>query len=566
MTTSSVWQNQQIQIASAHGGVAGGHPRATQVAAEVLEDGGNAFDALVAGAFVSCVLEIAMCGLGGSGHFAGYLAADDRFVSVDHNIRAPHAAHDRMFEVDPDAPPHPYCHPATVGRQDERGYLAAGVPGSVAGLAAIAQRWGTRPLRSLLEPAISIATEGIPIDWIAVGAIVNQQPHLGRFPAAAALLMPDGFPVASLRSSMTLPADRLVDTLRLIASDGPGAFYTGDIAAVIAQEYQSNGGLLSRTDLADYQPRITVERPEQYRSMRYGTGEDLVTTEALNILSGLPIGDMSPDGLSYRHVMAESLGLAFADNLRYAGDFDLVDVPCDGLRSPGYASVARGRISDDRAISRPIAPGDPWAFEQRTDVRRHEGEGSGGIGGTSFLAVADADGNLGALCTTVDSEFGSLVYLPELGIFMNNSMQDFDPRPNRANSIAGGKRPLFGAPVLVAAGTDGTLMAAAGSGGYRIASSVAHAFVNLVDHGMSPAQAVDHPRVDCNGGQTFADHRIAPDVLDKLDEIGHDLIVEPSTPWGYGFGRVGVVMRDGEAHEFTAASSPPWVSAVSVPT
>jgi gamma-glutamyltranspeptidase/glutathione hydrolase len=566
MTTTSVRSSVQTQVTASDGAAAGGHPIAARVAAEVLEDGGNAFDALVAGAFVSFVLEPAMCRVGGSGHFAGYLAEEERFVSVDHNIRAPRAAHSRMFEIDLDAPWHVYCHPATVGRRDERGYLASGVPGALAGLAAISDAWGTRPLRALLEPAISIAAEGIPIDWITIGSIINQQPHLPEFPAAARLLMPDGSPVGTIRGTTIIDASRLVDTLRLIASDGPRAFYDGDIATIIHDEYASHGGLLSRSDLADYRPRITVEAPASYRSMRYATGEDLVSLEALNILDGFSIPKLSPDEAAYRHIMAEALGLAFADNLQYVGDPEFVRIPIDGLRDSAYAAATRQRIADDKAVNRPIEFGDPWAFQREDGGNHHEVSSTGGVRGTSFLVTADGAGNLGALCTTVDSEFGSLVYLPEVGIFMNNSMQDFDPRPDRANSIEAGKRPLFGAPVLVAAGEDGALFASAGSGGYRIASGVVHALTNVMDHDMSAANAVDHPRVDCNGNHTFVDSRVSTRVCDELRARGHEVIVEQTTPWGHGFGRVGVVMRRRGTAEFIAASSPAWNSGSSAPT
>jgi gamma-glutamyltranspeptidase/glutathione hydrolase len=180
--------------------------------------------------------------------------------------------------------------------------------------------------------------------------------------------------------------------------------------------------------------------------------------------------------------------------------------------------------------------------------------------GTSFAAVADAEGNLASLCTTVDTEFGCLVFIPEVGIFMNNSMQDFDPRPGRPNSIAPHKMPMFGVPTLVAADDHGGLFAAASSGGYRITTAVLHSLIHIVDFKMGLQEAVDHPRVDCVGDETFIDARIPDDVREELAARGHSVVVEQPTPWTNGFGRVGAVLRDADSGTLHAASAPTWVT------
>ena len=174
------------------------------------------------------------------------------------------------------------------------------------------------------------------------------------------------------------------------------------------------------------------------------------------------------------------------------------------------------------------------------------------------MVAADRDGNVASLITSLTSGFGSLVLVPGTGIFLNNSMQNFDPRPDQANSIKPGKMPIFAAPTLVAARDDGSCFAAAGSGGYRITSGVLHAFVHHVDFRHDVQAAIDAPRVHCQGQQTYVDGRIAPAIRAALAKLGHDVITQTDDPGLNAYGRVCAVALDRKTGLLTAGAGPSW--------
>ena len=178
------------------------------------------------------------------------------------------------------------------------------------------------------------------------------------------------------------------------------------------------------------------------------------------------------------------------------------------------------------------------------------------------VASADRYGNMASCCISIGSSFGSLVYVPEVGCFLNNAMQNFDPRPGRPNSIAPGKMPIFAAPALVAARRGRAVFAASGSGGYRIETGVLHTFMNRIDHGMRVQAAVDHPRVHCQGGETLIDPRVPEPVRERLRRAGHDLVERPESPGGWPYGRVCTVAWDPRRKCFEGGAGPSWQSAV----
>jgi gamma-glutamyltranspeptidase/glutathione hydrolase len=182
------------------------------------------------------------------------------------------------------------------------------------------------------------------------------------------------------------------------------------------------------------------------------------------------------------------------------------------------------------------------------------------VHGTTQVVAADRDGNLAALITTIGADFGSLVAVPGTGIILNNSMINYDPRPGRANSIAPGKMPFFAVPTLVAARDGQAAFAAAGSGGYPILAGVINTAVGAIDHGLGVQAAIDLPRVHSQGNRTFVDARVGTEVLRRLRELGHDLVVADVTPGELAFSRVSAVaLHDGG---MSAGAGPAWSTAV----
>ena len=294
----------------------------------------------------------------------------------------------------------------------------------------------------------------------------------------------------------------LAGTLRRIAREGAAGFHDGPVAEAIEREVRANGGLVTAADLRAYEPRILVEQPARYRGHEYVTAFDQVGYETLNILDRFDLAAFGPDSLEFRHVVAEAMAAAFADNSAYFGDPDLVESPVRGLSSPAFAAFRAAGISLEHALPRPVAPADPWPFDAGPTPRRLP------YRGTSQMAAADADGNVVSLITTLTHAFGSLVLVPGTGVLLNNSMVNFDPRPGRPNSIAPGKMPIFAAPTMVATRDGEAVFAGCGSGGYRILSGVVHSALHAFDFGMDVQAAIDAPRVHCQGGPTLVDARI----------------------------------------------------------
>lgn len=550
---------------SRRGAVAGGHPLEVEAGLEMLRLGGNAIDAVVAAAFVGFVVEPSSCGIGGYGHLSLRLGATGEMISIDHYVRAPAAARPAMFAIDAAKPLKYYGFPHTVGMRAERGHLAPAVPGAVAGLCTAHEIYGHLPLAQVLEPAIAAADGGVPVTWNLLLVIAAQLEEIRALPSTAAFLLRDGkLPriAGQISTGDRLDCRELATTLRLIAAKGAAGFHDGPVAAAIERECAAHGGILTATDLAAYRPRLLRERPLAYRDHRYITCFDQVGYEALNILERFDLGSECRDAGAIHHLMAEALACAFADSMTHYGDPDAERSPVAGLASPAFADERARAIRLDRALPRPVAAADPWPYDRQGPApeRLPEGPGRAKLEGTSQMVAADEDGNVASLITSLTSSFGSLIRVPGTGVFLNNSMQNFDPRPGFANSIKPGKMPIFAAPALVAASDDGRLFAAAGSGGYRIAAGVLHAFVNRVDFGDAPQAAIDRPRVHCQGQETYVDARLAPTVREHLAKLGHQVVVQREDPGLNPFGRVCAVAMDAQG-DFAAGAGPSWGAA-----
>jgi gamma-glutamyltranspeptidase / glutathione hydrolase len=546
------------------GAVAAGHPAEVEAGLRMLERGGNAVDAVTAAGFAAFVVEPTNCGLAGYGHLSVFLPGQGRFLTVDHGPRAPMAALPDMFELAGEYEGGHYDWPQVVDRRNELGALAAAVPGAVAGLCAAHAEAGRLPLAETLEPAIELADAGVEFDWHLLLMILERLPDIRAMPAAAAVLLRDGDPPPGSGywgGGERLDTAALASTLRRIARDGAAAFHGGEAAAAIERAVAAGGGILTAADLAGYRPKLLWEPPRRYRDLEYVTSNDQVGYEVLNILGRFsPVGGGAGSS-AFLHLIGEAFGCAFADNVTYYGDPEHTPSPLEGLASAEFAALRAAAISPDGVLPRPIRPADPWPFQPGgggAPARRQVG----GTAGTTQVAVLDGSGMAASLITTIGHDFGSLVYVPEVGVFLNSSMVNFDPRPDRPNRIQPGKMPYFAVPAIVAARDGRGVFAAAGSGGYRILSGVVHAFVHHVDFGMGVRDAVDAPRVYCQGDELFVDDRIASEVRGELVRLGHRVVPEKNRPGYAPFARVSAVAAepDGPA----AASDPPWSTASGV--
>ena len=564
MITSDLIATRNEVIAD-RGVVAGGHPLEAEAGIEALRAGGNAIDAVIAAAFAGFVVEPASCGLGGYGRLGIWLGPQKQFATVDHYARAPAAAHADMFEVDPKKPDKYYGFPHTKGMRAERGPLATAVPGAVAGLCEAHERYGRLPLARVLEPAIGYAEAGVAVDANLQLVIAGRLAEIREQPAAAAFLLRNDAPAAiagQFGGGDRLDTSALARTLKRIADNGAAGFHAGPVAEAIERASTAVGGILRAADLAAYHPRLLHERPSQYRGHDYITAYDQVGIEALNILECFDLTRLGPDSAKFRHLVAEALACAFIDSMTHYGDPDFEQAPVQGLASREFARARASQIALDRALPRPVSAADPWPFEN-PELKPEKIAGTPAqppLSGTSQMAAADREGNMATLCTSLSSGFGSVIYIPEIGVMLNNCMQNFDPRPHMPNRIRPGKMPIFAVPTLVATRDGRAVFGAAGSGGYRITTAVLHPLLHAIDFGMSLQAAVDAPRVHCQGDDTFIDARIPAAVRDALQALGHRVVVQRDLPGVNCFGRVTAVSVD-DAGALHAATWPPWHTA-----
>ena len=550
----------RTQIASKDGLVVAGNELSAHAGAEALARGGNAIDAIVAAGFVAFVAEPSMCGVGGAGHLTLFLAREAEFYAVDHNVRAPASASPDMFALETEDSNY-MGFPATVDRRNEIGPLSAGVPGAVAGLCIAHERWGRLDLAVVMERAIALAEDGLAVTWRVASDIARSMGALRAMPELAAILAPDGVPLTATdtwQDGDRLHIPGLAETLWRIGREGASGFYTGPVAESIAR---ASAGGITVDDLRSYRPKVSRERPSAYGNTNYATCFDTVSRELLNVLEAMDLGAHDAAGPDYYHLIAEAMACAFTDTLRYYGDPDFERAPIAGLVSEAFGRLRAAGIELDRTESRPTEPLDPWPFDD-ADSPRSAGPGSsGGVHGTSHAAAADRDGNLVSLCTSIETHFGSMILAPESGVLLNNAMQDFDPRPGRANSIAPGKMPLYGVPVLVATRGGEGVFAGSGAGGYRITASVVQPFINFVTYSADAQAAADVPRVFCQGDATYVDDAIPLELRTQLSDRGHTVIAQHDSPGSPAFGRVGLIVRNPATGELRSGSNPSDVTA-----
>jgi gamma-glutamyltranspeptidase/glutathione hydrolase len=471
---------------ASHGMVVSDRAIASGVGAEVLATGGNAVDAAVATAFALAVVLPEAGNLGGGG-FAVVRTADGTTAALDFREVAPAAAGRDMY-LDAAGKP-------TKDSQD--GPRASGVPGSVAGLWALHQRFGSRPWAVLLAPAIRLAEDGFPVDERIHDGLVEARVRLARSAASAALYLPGGQPLAV---GAMLKNPDLAAVLRRVAAGGAAGFYQGATAGLIAAEMARNGGLLTEADLAAYGPKwraplVVAYRGHELIGLNVPSGGEVVA-EIAELLEGYDLAALGWHSVQHLHLLAEAEQRAFADRNAYLGDPDFVPAHLE-LLAPATIAKRRATIDPDRATpSAGVAPG-----------REPEH--------TTHFAVVDGTGTAVAVTTTLNELYGSGVTIAGAGFLMNDEMDDFAVKPGspnlfglvqgEANRIAPGKRPLSCMTPTIVVGPDGKVRLIAGArGGSRIISATFQVISNVVDFHMDVGAAVAAPRVH---------HQHLPDVL-----------------------------------------------------
>ena len=538
-------QAQRFQpIPSSGGIVAAQEARAAAVGAAVLRRGGNAVDAAVASAFALAVTLPQAGNLGGGGFLVLWLPRSGRIstcpaaarsasppesiaigrgeaVALNFRETAPQAAGPDLF-LNPDG---------SVNRERAlRSPLSTAVPGSVAGLLQVQERYGCLPLAKVMAPAIALAEQGFPVGAELSASLAAAAPLLKADPTSARqFFKADGRPY---RPGELLRQPQLAASLRCIAREGAGCFYRGRVAQALVRLMRQRGGLITAADLAAYRapwmtPLSAPFRGHRVLTMPPPSGGGATLLQLLQVLEPLDLAATGLNSAATLHPMVEAMNLAYRDRNRLLGDPAQVVMPLERLLSGSYAAQQRQRISADRHRPAAELEAEPSRLSEGTN--------------TTHLSVADRDGGLVALTTTLNTAYGTGSSVPGAGFLLNNEMDDFTAKPGapnayglrqgQQNAIAPGRRPLSSmTPTLVFRG-DGTPLLATGSpGGSRIITTVLQVLLNRLVHGLNLASAVAEPRIHSQlwPDQISIEQGLSPDTLRLLQQRGHRVLLTPA--------------------------------------
>lgn len=486
-------------------------PAASAAAAQIMKDGGNAVDAAVALGFALAVTWPEAGNIGGGGYTIVRLA-DGRTAALDYREVAPLAATRNMY-LDANG---------KLTDKSVYGHLASGVPGAVAGLTALLERYGTMKLAAVMKPAIALARDGFVVDTALSGSIERASKTLLRFQSNSPFT-PNRKPLAA---GARLVQPDLARTLQAIADQGPKAFYASWIADSLVAEMQRGGGIITKADLAAYTPVWRAPIRTSYRgyallSMPPSSSGGVTMAEAMNVLEQYPTLP-AYGSTRWFHLFGSAYQRAFIDRNAKLADPAFVPVPLAQLTSKNYAAKLRTTINDTRAT--PTRDLDA-AMTQAAREPEH----------TTHYSVVDAHGNAVATTTTLNNSWGSSVWVRGAGFMLNDEMDDFAAQPGKpnmyglvqgeSNAIQPGKRMLSAmSPTIVLDPKDQVLLVVGAAGGPTIITGTSQVILNVIEHRMTLGDAMRAPRVHHQAlpdSLTFEAGGIRPAVLDSLRGFGH---------------------------------------------
>ncbi len=519
--------------------IAAAHPLAARAGLEILEAGGNAFDAAVAVTATLAVVEPYSSGLGGGGFWLLFRAHDERYSLLDGRETAPSAAHRDMYLDEAGE---------LIPRASLDGALAAGIPGVAAGLDYLATHYGALPLAVSLAPAIRHARTGFAVSERYRRMAAFRLDALRASPAAAEVFLLNG-EVPPIGYMVRQPA--LAATLERIAVVGRAGFYHGPIARRLVAGVQAGGGIWTLTDLADYHIKEREPIVGEYQGTRVVSAAPpssggVALVEMLNILSGFDLDAMDP--VTQKHVIIEAMRRAYRDRADALGDPDFVEVPVARLTDPAYGKGLAATIELDRAT--------PSTVSSKVEAPQSSGHQ------TTHFSIIDFEGNRVAATLSINYPFGSAFIPSGTGVLLNDEMDDFSVRPGtpnayglvggEANAIAPGKRPLSSmTPTFLE--RDDRIAILGTPGGSRIITMVLLAALDFAA-GKGPVSWVGLPRYH---HQYLPDEvQFEPGALDEFDQIGLARRGHTLRELNRPYGNMQAILWDAKTGAITAASDP----------
>ena len=467
-------------VLAPHAMVVSAKEEASQIGLAILKKGGNAFDAMIATELALAVAYPNAGNIGGGGFMVYRLGSGER-GALDYREKAPAKAHRDMY-LDKNG--------KVIADKSTLGALAVGVPGTIAGIFEVYEKFGSLPIGELIQPAIDLARNGVLITELQANSYMNKNVELIKQANNYVTPFENGW-----KAGERFKYEELAQTLERIRDNGSYEFYNGETAKRIVSYVQELGGILSLDDLRNYRaqwrkPITFTYKDYTISSMPLPSSGGICLAQILKSVEPYNIGQYPHNGEQYIQLLVEAERRAYADRAYYMGDADFVKVPTQQLLSPDYLKERMSSFSWDKASkSTEIAHGKIVGYESDE---------------TTHYSIVDRFGNAVAVTTTLNTNYGSKVYVKGGGFFLNNQMDDFSIKPgepntyglvgSEKNAIAPNKRMLSSmSPTIIE--KEGKLFMVIGTpGGSTIITSVLQCFLNVVEYGMTMQQSVSKPR------------------------------------------------------------------------
>ena len=503
------------------------HPLSSMAGMQMLMKGGNAFDAAVAAALATSVVDPKNSTLGGQGFATVYVAKTKQVKALNFYGTAP-----RKATID-----------FLKDKAYKTGYLSTPVPSNLKGYEALHRAHGALPWKDVVQPALELAEQGFVLTDEFTGILKVLEKRLD-YPSTRRVYFPDGRPLVP---GEVFRQPDLARTLRRVAEEGADVFYKGDIARGIAEFYARNGGILAYEDLAGYEVRWVDPISVEYRGYTVYTqppnSSGIAVLMQLRLLEGYDLKSLGHNTPAYLHLIGEVQRLALADRNRFVADPEFVSVPLQHLLSREYAAERRRLIVPGKTM--PSVPAPAGAADKAN---------------TTHLTVADGDGNMVALTQTLGSWYGSGVVAGDTGVLFSNQMRHLHTEAESPSKVGPGRRPRSNQSPLIILKDGEPVLAIGTPGSDGIWQRLAQVLVNIFDFGMDVQSAVAAPRMILGGYQetgtnpppTFQlEDRVPEATAAGLRAAGYTLEVIPSDE-----GSVNGVMRDPKTGFLFGAADP----------
>lgn len=525
-------------VRAKHGMVVAQESLAADVGLSVLQSGGNAVDAAVAVGFALAVTHPSAGNLGGGG-FMLIRLANGQTTFLDFREAAPRKATRDMY-LDADG---------KATSDSIFGWRSSGIPGSVAGFESASKKFGVKPWRELVAPAVNLAKNGFPLSKTLASSLQSEK-SLGTDPESKRIFLRNG---NFYRGGETLKQPELAATLGRIAQGGSKGFYEGKTAQELAAAMEAHGGLITADDLKSYKVEERQPLTGEYQGFSIITAPPpsaggIGLLQILGMIEGTHYDSEGANSPKAVHFEAEAMRRFYADRSEYLGDPKFYNVPVRALLDPRYLARRRSSIDPDHATpSEMIEPGLPRTAAAHLNWRESTE--------TTHYNVVDAAGNAVAVTYTLNNSYGNGITAPGLGFLLNDEMDDFVAQPGvpnmfgmlggDANAIEPGKRPLSSMTPTIITKNGKFLMAIGAPGGSRITTGVTEVVLDILDFHMNAQDAVDLPRFHEQWKPEFLylQRGFPPATAEALEKMGYQL--KPVD----GVARVEVIVKNGDTLE-----------------